>query len=192
MPTVYFIRHGETDWNAAGRLQGLIDRPINATGRGQAKRNGGVLAEVLERPGSLHFVTSPLLRARQTMAIVRQELGLVPDHFRIDERIIEIRFGEWEGKTWTELRKTDRMRVDAREADPYYYPIPGGESYAMVTERVIAWLESLKEDTLVVSHGGIMRCLRGHVLEMDPEDVPFLDVPQDRVMVIAGGKISWL
>lgn len=192
MTVVYFIRHGETDWNASGRLQGRIDVPINATGRSQAMRNGGVLADVIERPGGLHFVASPLLRARQTMAIVRRELDLVPDNYKTDERIVEIGFGDWEGKTWRELRKIDGHRVRAREADPYHFPIPGGESYAMVTRRVVDWLKSLTEDTLVVSHGGIMRCLRGHVLEMDEGDIPFLDVPQDRVMVISGGKISWL
>ena len=67
-PTIYFIRHGETEWNRLGRLQGQMDIPINPAGRGQAKRNGGVLAEVLDAADGIDFVASPLTRTRQTNA----------------------------------------------------------------------------------------------------------------------------
>ena len=90
------------------------------------------------------------------------------------------------------MKRDQRAAVRARRADPFNYVVPGGESYAMVTKRVLDWLGDVERDTVVVAHGGIMRCLRGHVLAVDQRDIPKLDVPQDRVMVIAGGKISWL
>ena len=70
-PPIYFLRHGETDWNAAGRLQGRADIPLNAKGRGQARRNGGMLAELIDKPSAMHFVASPLTRTRETMQIAR-------------------------------------------------------------------------------------------------------------------------
>ncbi|HEU0083841.1 MAG TPA: phosphoglycerate mutase family protein, partial [Bradyrhizobium sp.] len=78
MPVIYYIRHGETDWNVEGRLQGGIDTPLNARGRAQAAHAGDVLAGLLARDGrtaaSLAFVASPLQRARQTMDLVRAGL----------------------------------------------------------------------------------------------------------------------
>src|SRR6185312_12901881 len=89
--TLYFIRHGETDWNRDQRYQGQRDIPLNATGRGQAARNGKVLAGALgERAAGLDYVASPLERARETMQIVRRELGLPPDAFRTDDRLKEV------------------------------------------------------------------------------------------------------
>lgn len=191
-PTIYFIRHGETEWNRLGRLQGQMDIPINPAGRGQAKRNGGVLAEVLDAADGIDFVASPLTRTRQTMEILRAVIGLDERGYRTDDRLVEIRFGVWEGLSWVDLKRDQRAAVRARRADPFNYVVPGGESYAMVTKRVLDWLGDVERDTVVVAHGGIMRCLRGHVLAVDQRDIPKLDVPQDRVMVIAGGKISWL
>ena len=75
-PLLYYIRHGETDWNREGRLQGQHDIPINATGRSQARHCGGVLRELIERdridPAGLDFVASPLGRARETMELVHR------------------------------------------------------------------------------------------------------------------------
>src|SRR6185503_9842367 len=84
---LYYVRHGETDWNRDQRYQGQKDIPLNATGRSQAARNGKVLAGALgERATGLDYVASPLERACETMQIVRRELGLPPDAFRTDDR----------------------------------------------------------------------------------------------------------
>ncbi|MEM8665125.1 MAG: histidine phosphatase family protein, partial [Pseudomonadota bacterium] len=92
------IRHGETDWNVEGRLQGQLDIPLNDTGRGQARRNGDALAAYLaaERLQDPDFIASPLSRSVETMAIVRDALG-EDAPFRTDERLREISFGDWSG-----------------------------------------------------------------------------------------------
>ncbi len=76
MPLIYFLRHGQTPFNAEGRIQGQIEVPLSELGRSQALRNGAVLAEVLGEPERFDFVASPLLRTRQTMEIVRSAMGL--------------------------------------------------------------------------------------------------------------------
>ncbi|MGH6644424.1 MAG: histidine phosphatase family protein, partial [Bradyrhizobium sp.] len=99
MPTIVFIRHGETDWNAEGRFQGQQDIPLNTRGRGQARRNGLILKERMPEAAAFDFVASPLERTRQTMEIVRAAMGLDPAAYRIDPILKEITFGEWEGHT---------------------------------------------------------------------------------------------
>ena len=82
--TIYFIRHGETDWNAQARYQGQADVPMNETGRAQARRNGEALRALLPGIAGADLVASPLQRARETMRIVRATLDLDPDAFEVD------------------------------------------------------------------------------------------------------------
>src|SRR5262249_53933106 len=96
-PTIYYVRHGLTDWNVQQRLQGRHDVPLNAEGRAQAARCGEILRDLLtcdgKTPAELGFVSSPLARARTTMEIVRATLDLEPADFPVDERLVEIAFG---------------------------------------------------------------------------------------------------
>jgi broad specificity phosphatase PhoE len=93
-PIVYFIRHGETAWNLERRLQGQHDIPLNALGRVQAARSGTILRDLLARNGrhgsEYDFVSSPLDRARETMELMRAELGLEPERYRTDARLMEM------------------------------------------------------------------------------------------------------
>src|ERR1700690_2770649 len=100
VPVIYYIRHGETEWNAEGRLQGAQDIPLNDLGRRQAATAGLILADLFARDRrsetSLEFVASPLVRARSTMELVRDTLGLPPDQYQVDDRLREIGYGQWE------------------------------------------------------------------------------------------------
>src|ERR1700759_3292190 len=100
-PTVYFIRHGETDWNREKRLQGQHDIPLNSLGRVQAARSGELLRELAKRDGrafaDYDFVSSPLSRARETMELIRESAGLDTATYRTDARLMEMSFGRWEG-----------------------------------------------------------------------------------------------
>ena len=190
--TIYFIRHGETDWNAAMRMQGQRDIPLNETGRAQAARNGRVLHKSITIPDRYDYVASPLIRARETMEIVRGELGLPAAEYRTEPILKEIHFGEWEGFTWEELRAKAPEAIDARFDDPWNCTSPGGESYAMLSKRAEKWLISVKCDTVVVSHGGVSRCLRGLLLGLDHNEIPHLPVPQDQFLQINGNGLEWI
>lgn len=192
MATLYFVRHGQTDWNAAGRIQGHTDIPINTRGRTQAARNGGVLAEILDDPAAFDYVASPLLRARQTMEIIRERLGLTPFDYRTDDRIREVSFGDWSGRTMAECAAQFADEYARRQADIWNHRPPGGECLADLMARVTAWLSEQERDAVVVAHGGVSRCLRGLVLDMPPAEIYRLDVPQDKVLMIENGRVTWL
>src|SRR5687768_10590820 len=100
-PVIYFLRHGETEWNAAHRLQGSQDSALSPLGCEQARRCGEVLRILFARhgraPNDLDYVSSPLRRARASMELVRTALGLDPNGYRTDPRLAEIAFGDWEG-----------------------------------------------------------------------------------------------
>src|SRR5437762_1069861 len=108
MPVIYYIRHGETSWNAQGRLQGTQDIALNDLGRRQAVQAGNVLAGLLARDGrdkcSIPFVASPLGRARTTMELVRSGLKLPPDQYALDDRLREIGYRVCEGSTLAEMQ----------------------------------------------------------------------------------------
>jgi broad specificity phosphatase PhoE len=191
--TLYFVRHGETDWNRAKRYQGQRDIPLNDTGRAQAGRNGRVLAQMLgEGAASLDYHASPLLRARETMEIIRREQRLAPDGYRTDDRLREIHYGCWEGRLWQELPLTDADDYAARQADPWNWQPAGGESYRMLSERVADWLGETQNDAVVVAHGGVSKVLRGLVLQLAGTEIAQLDVPQDKVLVVKAGTTLWL
>jgi probable phosphoglycerate mutase len=190
--TVYYVRHGETDWNKAARAQGHSDIPLNDTGRGQARRNGARLKALIGEKPALPFVASPLSRTRETMEIVRGELGLPADDYRVDDRIKELGFGVCEGMSWHDY-VTDLRGVYEREGvDPWGWAAEGGESYAHGVARVTSFIEELDRDTVVVAHGGVSRCIHAALGVLDRDTAIDHLIPQDRIMVLRGGRIEWL
>src|SRR5690242_255965 len=107
VPTLVFVRHGETDWNVEGRLQGQRDIPLNANGRTQAKRNGEVIRDRMPEAATFDFISSPLSRTRETMEILRAAMGLFPATYEIDARLLEITFGELEGFTYRDIEERE-------------------------------------------------------------------------------------
>lgn len=191
---VYYVRHGETDWNVAGRLQGNKDIPLNARGVGQASHCGEVLRDLFARDGveanALDYVSSPLGRARRTMELLRAELGLPPEDYRLEQRLIEITFGEWEGFTIAQLHNRDPQRIAQREHDKWAFVPPGGESYAMVAARMRDWYEALTQDVVVTAHGGTARGLIAHLGIAKPAAAPLLDIAQGVVYVFRGNEMT--
>ena len=163
MPTIYFIRHGETDWNATGRYQGTRDIPLNDKGRGQAVSAGGVLGGLLARsgqpPAELDYRASPLGRARVTMELVRGALGLPAQDYTVDDRLREITYGAWEGFTLQDMEQSDPALYAARHADRWNVAPLRGESYAQRLPFITDWVASLTRDTVAVGHVGTGRTL---------------------------------
>ena len=189
--TLYLIRHGETDWNAEGRLQGGRDIPLNDYGRVQAEEAGQKLREVAPRAEDLDYLCSPMSRARETMEIARRSIGLHPTFYKTDERLRELTFGTWEGLTWREVRSRDPERARAREKGKWSYIPPEGENYQMLMERIMPVLTSISCDTVVVSHGGVMRtAMAGFGFEAKgvAED---LDIWQGKIMIVTAGGYRW-
>jgi probable phosphoglycerate mutase len=190
-PTLYFVRHGETDWNAEGRLQGQTEIPLNPLGQRQADGVGQVLREMGATVDHLPFIGSPMVRARETMERLRRSMGLDPAGYVTDDRLKELSFGEWEGLTWKDVRRTAPGGAARREADKWGFVPPGGESYAMLSERVGAWLEEQRGDAVVVAHGGVARALLHLITGLSPEVAPVMDIWQGRVLLIREGTARW-
>ena len=193
-PVIYYIRHGETDWNVEGRLQGHQDVPLNARGRAQATLCGEILRDLFARdgrdPAALDYVSSPLGRARQTMQLMRTTLGMQAEGYALEPRLIEISFGDWEGFTIAQLRDRDPQRIAQREHDKWHFVAPGGESYKEVAARMRAWYEALSRDTVVTAHGGTARGLMASLGIAKPAAAPLIDIAQGVVYVFEGDKLS--
>jgi probable phosphoglycerate mutase len=190
--TIYFIRHGETDWNAQSRYQGQADIPMNARGLLQAERNGEALRALLPGIAGCRFVASPLGRARRTMEIVRSALALDPLAYETDERLKELHYGHWQGQLAEDLPDLDAPGVAARAVDAFRWRPPGGESYEDLLVRSARWLDSVDCNTVVAAHGGVSRVMRGHLYGIDPVLIPDLPVPQDRVLVLRRDGMEWI
>jgi probable phosphoglycerate mutase len=193
-PLLYYVRHGETDWNVEGRLQGQRDIKINPRGRAQARHCGEILRDLLARdsadPAQLDFVSSPLGRARETMDLLRLTLGLDPTAYGVDARLAEVAFGSWEGFTSAGLRTHSPEAYAERESDKWAFTPPGGESYATMSMRVRDWYDTLARDTVAVAHGGTLRGLVVQLGLASWDDAPFLDVSQGVVYAIRPGSIA--
>jgi broad specificity phosphatase PhoE len=193
-PTLYFIRHGETDWNREHRLQGQHDIPLNALGRVQAARCGEVLRDLLGRedrpPAEYSYVSSPLGRARETMELMRATMDLDPLAYRTDARLMEMSFGRWEGFTFAELKTREADALAARERDKWGFVLPGGESYAQLELRVQAWYEGVERATVVSAHGGVCRALIAHLGMARPQAASMGDIQQGVVYVFEDGRME--
>jgi broad specificity phosphatase PhoE len=189
---ICLVRHGETDWNRDGRLQGMQDTPLNPRGRDQAAAAGRLLATVHPEVAGFAFVASPLKRTRTTMELMRSAMGLAPTDYRLDDRLKELTFGRWEGMTLAELALHEPVGAKAREADKWGFVPPGGESYAMLSRRVAGWLDELEGPTVAVSHGGVARVLLGLVGGVGKLDLPTLEITQGRVLVFEAERYRWV
>jgi len=193
-PVIYYIRHGETSWNAAGRLQGAQDTALNDLGRRQAVQAGRILAGLLARDGrdksELPYVASPLSRARTTMELMRGALELPPAHYATDDRLREIGYGKWEGFTLAEMQAADPVFFARRLADKWRVAPEGGETYEAVQQRMSEWYAAVNVDTVVVAHGGTARALMVALGLETPESAADLPIAQGAVYVFSDGKLK--
>ena len=193
-PLIYFVRHGQTPWNAEQRLQGQADIDINAVGREQADRNGRRLAELIPDPAVFDFVASPMRRTRETMERARAAIGLDTLAYRTDARLVEVNFGDWQGFTFAELEAREPGVSGARQLDKWDFVPPGedAESYEMLTRRIRPWLLEVTRPTVCVTHGGVLRAIFRLVEDLPKNKAAALEIPQDRVLRVENGRLDWL
>lgn len=163
---LYFVRHGETEWNVKNRIQGKTDIPLNGTGIHQAKTLAQMLMEKKSR-GEFQIArtyTSPQLRAVKTAELAAEALGvkcLLLDGLR------EMDLGEWEGSNWGTIENTYGETYERWSKNRRYVHTPEGECYDEVLARTLEALEVIlaqeTEDVLVVSHSAVIMLLRCYI-----------------------------
>ncbi len=188
LPDLWILRHGETEWNRAGRLQGQLDSPLTETGVAQARAQGAILRE-LDLPKGVQMTVSPLERALRTAEIANAALGLPLVQ---DPALMEINLGQWQGQTPLELAKT-HPDLDMH-GDPHLWKFgaPGGETLSEMTERVRGVLSRITAPTVIVTHGVTSRLLRALALGRMPETLSSVPGGQGIVHVLSKGEASVL
>jgi probable phosphoglycerate mutase len=124
------------------------------------------------------------------MDLLRGSLGLPADGYKLEHRLREIGWGDWEGLTVPEMRLHDPVTFAARREDRWNVTAPKGESYAAVAMRMRGWLDELTSDTVAVAHGGTMRALMvatGVATTLEAADAR---IEQGVVYVFADGSMS--
>jgi probable phosphoglycerate mutase len=189
--TFYFCRHGETEANVAKRFQGrTIDTPLTPKGLKQAGDIAKILARETGMRPDLAFFCSPLPRARTTMEIIREGVGLPLVGYMTDARLLEINLGAWDGLTAEEARALDPAAYGARTGDKWNVRVPGGgENYDDVAERAKNFVADLTADSFAVSHGAFTRILRGLFQGLDWKQMSDLDEPQGCIFRVRAGDV---
>lgn len=194
MPVLYYVRHGETEFNAQARLQGRHDTVLNSRGRMQAVACGELLRALFDRDRrraeDLAYVASPLKRARETMEAVRATLGLDPSAYPVDSRLVEISYGEWEGLTLPEIDARSPGALAERERDKWDFAPPGGESYRQLASRIREWYGTITRDTVVVAHGGGVRALMAIFNVLPHDEASHAEIAQGVVYLFSEGVMS--
>ena len=159
---ILLVRHGETDWNASGRIQGHSDTPLNAAGRQQAQR----VAQRLAREPIRALYSSDLSRAFETATIIGVPLGLT---VVASPRLRERQYGVWEGLTSAEIQARYPEQFAIWRARSTDFAPPQGETRSELLTRALAELETIarrhvSEVVVVVTHGGLCYVLINHIL----------------------------
>ena len=142
---IYLARHGETHFNAEGRMQGHLDSPLTARGRAQAQAMGERLAELIGDPAGWRLISSPLGRAQATAKAIGARLGLRPE---IDHRLIEVSFGDWDGRLRAEIGAEFPETFAKKD---WQFSAPNGETFESVETRVADWFADLPTCLLYTS-----------------------------------------
>ncbi|MBF9041903.1 histidine phosphatase family protein [Rhodobacterales bacterium HKCCE4037] len=187
LPPLYILRHGETEWNLADRMQGWHDSPLTATGRAQAAAQGRLLRDRLPDGCTIHC--SPSGRAVETLKIA---LGALAGEATFDDRLREVNVGEWVGRTPTDIAAEHDFVDPETDRHMWKFYAPGGETLAEMTERCRAVLMELAGPCVLVTHGVTSRLLRCLALGMPPAALGSVPGGQGVVHLIENGSAKIL
>jgi broad specificity phosphatase PhoE len=187
---LYLLRHGQTEWNVAGRMQGQMNSPLTDRGREQARQLGAALQLSLADQ-DVEIVASPLGRTWDTAEIVAREMGYASDRIVPADDLKEIDWGEWNGHSRKEIAAKWPELWAAREQDKWSLRPPEGESYQDLVGRISDWLfeHCERENLIVVSHGAIGRVMRGLYQKLEPREIVTLAEPQDAYFRFGNGEL---
>ncbi|WP_372992726.1 histidine phosphatase family protein [Sulfitobacter sp.] len=180
MTQLAILRHGHTDWNRAGRIQGRTDIALDPEARAQ------LAALRLPAPwGDADLVASPLVRAVETARLVADR---APE---TTQALMEMDWGQWEGKRGVDLKADPASGFRDIEDWGWGYTPPGGESPADLRARLIPWAEGLRRDTVAVCHIGVMRVLLAHAMGWDFSGPAPFQVKRNRLYILQITPDGW-
>jgi len=180
VPTIFLVRHGETDWNREGRIMGTLPVPLNERGDEQAR---GV-AQALTRYPIAALFSSPVARAVQTARRVSERLGLPITE---EAGLTELAMGGWEGRYWNELESDQSRR--SLYSHPLEARAPGGETLAEVQKRAVAAIENAlaiqnHRPSVFVTHADVVRTVVAHYLNLRITDSQRLRIDHASLTII--------
>ena len=194
VPTLYYVRHGETDWNLRRPAAGPARHPAQCDrGRAQARHCGDILRDLFARDGraatDFDYVSSPLGRARETMEIVRTALGLDPAAIASTAAARSHSANGKASPIEEVLQRDQTWSTRASTTNGCSRP-PGGETYEDVARRVRDWYATLDRDTVATAHGGTARALIVHLGIAPPEEAAHQPIEQGVRLRVRGSQRS--
>ena len=191
MTTLILVRHGESEWNRAGRIQGQINSPLTDLGINQAKAIREYLSGILLNQ-QLEIYTSPLDRALQTAEIIAQGIDYPSRKIIIEERLNDFNLGEISGTFgWDKVAEIFPEQAQLRLQDPMRFHPSGGESGAEFEARLRSLLEDLMDDgtlKLMVSHGIVNKFIRGILKNLSGKEMVELGESQNTIYRLEEGE----
>lgn len=191
MTTLILVRHGESEWNRAGRIQGQVNSPLTDLGINQAKAISDHLSGILLNQ-ELEIYTSPLDRAIQTAEIIAQGIDHPSSKIIIEERLNDFNVGEISGTFgWDKVAEIFPEQAQLRLQDPMRFHPSGGESGAEFEARLRSLLEDLMDDgalKLMVSHGIVNKFIRGILKNLSGKEMVQLGESQNTIYRLEEGE----
>lgn len=170
---IYLIRHGQTDWNIQGKIQGSHDIPLNAVGEEQAR----LVAHGMDCRPVKKIFSSTLKRAVETARKIGErqnvDIYLMPG-------LIEVEFGDWEGMTWAEIKEKYPAEYERWDLNPVDVAPPGGETQMEVLKRVAETMKTIMgmtdqhEDIAIVTHGATMAYIVSYLMQGHPDEAELI------------------
>ena len=181
MGPIYLIRHGETVWNRASRLQGHKDTPLTMKGVKQAQSLGFALKDVLKNKTPSFFYSSPIGRAKQTATIISDIIDFDVERIAYKSLLKEITFGDWDGLNMQEILAQYKTSWEKRKTDRWNTSPPNGESFREAKKRATRLLNEIDSQkyVVIVAHGSLNKVIRGCWCNLSEAETLALDEPQD-------------
>jgi len=190
LTTLILVRHGESEWNRAGRIQGQVNSPLTDLGISQAGAISDYLSGIFLNQ-ELEIYSSPLERAIQTAQIIAKGIDHLSSEVIIEERLNDFNLGEISGTYgWDKVAEIFPEQAQLRLQDPMRFHPSGGESGAEFEARLRSLMEDLKgEDTtkLLVSHGIVNKFIRGIYKNISGKEMINLGESQNTIYCLEHG-----
>lgn len=188
---IYFVRHGETQWNSENRIQGLLDSPLTSTGKIQ-------LFNLSRELSKIHFTAgyvSDLQRAVDSASILSRLIP--PIEWISDMRLRERDYGIFQGLTWSDILQTYPKEGDLERKGDFYNAVPKGESKSDILIRSQQFLNFLalrhsKGNVIVVTHGGVLNVLIRDILGIPQEITRKFHIPNAGLFIVENSHHGWM